>query len=199
MTDEYGNQRAGSGEAVEGDLGYGWLGAKQRAHAGTTGLILMGVRVYNPVTGQFTAADPVFGGNVTEYKYPLDPVNSFDLDGRQVDHRAGGGGGRGRLGLSGKRSRGTKPAAVRTSSWGKAAVRGIARKLNKSEFKVDAVNRGRIVIKVSWRSKTGGRRFLKLDKPDIQRTHYHWSYGKIGANGRHRNSGHRRWWRKYVE
>ena len=41
----------------------------------------MGVRLYNPTTGQFTSPDPIPGGNDTAYSYPNDPVNVFDLTG----------------------------------------------------------------------------------------------------------------------
>jgi len=73
--DEYG---AGSGDAPR----YGWLGAKQRAGDTPAGIILMGVRLYNPDTGRFLSTDPVYGGNANTYSYPSDPINAFDLDGR---------------------------------------------------------------------------------------------------------------------
>ncbi|WP_344209850.1 RHS repeat-associated core domain-containing protein [Kribbella sancticallisti] len=78
--DEYGIA-SGSNTSLTGAVDYGWLGSKQRATLGT-GLVLMGVRLYNRVTGLFTSADPVAGGNPNAYTYPTDPVNSFDLDGR---------------------------------------------------------------------------------------------------------------------
>jgi RHS repeat-associated protein len=64
---------------------YSWLGQKQRAtDAGTTGLTLMGVRLYTPTLGRFTSVDPVTGGNATSYGYPTDPLNESDLDGRRA-------------------------------------------------------------------------------------------------------------------
>lgn len=76
--DEYGNATRLSSSTV-GNM-YRWHGADQRAVL-AAGLILMGVRLYNPVTGHFTTRDPVPGGNSTMYAYPQDPLNSDDLDG----------------------------------------------------------------------------------------------------------------------
>jgi hypothetical protein len=42
----------------------------------------MGVRLYAPVLGRFLSTDPVYGGNSTTYGYPVDPIGSYDLDGR---------------------------------------------------------------------------------------------------------------------
>lgn len=84
--DEYGNHPgdASAVDQVDGPLGYGWLGAKQRStSSATAGLTLMGVRFYNAARGLFTSLDPVPGGNATAYAYPNDPVNMFDLDGRR--------------------------------------------------------------------------------------------------------------------
>ena len=68
--------------SVAGPLGYGWLGAKERSTTDVTaGLTLMGVRLYNQTTGNFTSADPVPGGNATAYNYPTDPINQHDISG----------------------------------------------------------------------------------------------------------------------
>ena len=91
--DEYGNplppagatttaQTLANAATVAGPGGYGWVGAKQRATNPDTGLILMGARVYNTVTGAFTSRDPVYGGNTTAYTYPQDPTNGYDLNGQ---------------------------------------------------------------------------------------------------------------------
>ena len=62
---------------------YGWLGGNQRATDAASGIILMGVRLYNTVTGRFLQVDPVYGGNANAYDYCSgDPINHFDLDGR---------------------------------------------------------------------------------------------------------------------
>ena len=41
----------------------------------------MGARVYNPKTNQFTAPDPIKGGNENTYTYPNDPINKSDFEG----------------------------------------------------------------------------------------------------------------------
>ncbi|NKX93045.1 hypothetical protein HF995_07110 [Sanguibacter hominis ATCC BAA-789] len=87
--DEYGNAIT-SGPST-GAVSYGWLGGKERA-ADSSGLVLMGVRLYNSVTGLFTSVDPVEGGNETIYGYPNDPVNKLDLDGRSWLRRLKGAG-----------------------------------------------------------------------------------------------------------
>ncbi|MEU7015910.1 DNRLRE domain-containing protein, partial [Streptomyces sp. NPDC046385] len=75
--DEYGNPRTGQ-PAVR----YNWLGGKQRSSETLTSLVLMGVRLYNPVTGRFLSIDPVYGGGDNRYAYPGDPINQYDLDGK---------------------------------------------------------------------------------------------------------------------
>jgi RHS repeat-associated protein len=55
--------------------------AKAERATNTTGLILMGARVYNPKTNQFTAPDPITGGNENTYSYPNDPINKSDFTG----------------------------------------------------------------------------------------------------------------------
>ena len=79
LFDEYGNP-VSAHVTDTGVVGYGWLGGKERAFD-VSGLVLMGVRLYNAVTGHFTSVDPVVGGNTTRYSYPQDPINQYDLDG----------------------------------------------------------------------------------------------------------------------
>ena len=69
-----------AGAADTGAASYGWLGSSERAVL-DSGLILMGARLYNAVTGRFLSSDPVAGGNEIAYNYPNDPVNRFDTTG----------------------------------------------------------------------------------------------------------------------
>jgi len=80
--DEYGNPRDNAAAtSVGGPLGYTWMGAQQRGTDPTAGLALMGARLYNTVTGQFTSTDPVPGGNATSYAYPTSPTSAADPSG----------------------------------------------------------------------------------------------------------------------
>ncbi len=58
--------------------------SQQERATNTTGLILMGARVYNPETNQFTSKDPIKGGNENPYTYPNDPINWSDISGLQA-------------------------------------------------------------------------------------------------------------------
>ena len=71
-----------NGQAPGKDGRYGWLGGKQRSADAIAGVMLMGVRLYDPATGRFWSRDPSPGGNATAYDYCSgDPVNCTDLDG----------------------------------------------------------------------------------------------------------------------
>lgn len=61
-------------------INYSSYGQQERA-TNTTGLILMGARVYNPETNQFTSKDQIKGGNENSYTYPNDPINGSDFTG----------------------------------------------------------------------------------------------------------------------
>jgi len=60
---------------------YGWVGSHRRSSNDLAGLVLMGVRLYNPTTGRFLSTDPISGGNPNTYTYPTDPINGSDLSG----------------------------------------------------------------------------------------------------------------------
>ncbi|MGW3984070.1 DNRLRE domain-containing protein [Streptomyces mirabilis] len=75
--DEYGNSKVGQTQAR-----YNWLGSQGVSNDALGGLLVTGVRVYNPATGLFLSPDPVVGGNANAYGYPTDPVNYMDADGR---------------------------------------------------------------------------------------------------------------------
>jgi RHS repeat-associated protein len=87
-TDEYGKIASPS------DVGtsrYGWHGASQRAADTPAGIVLMGVRLYNPTTGRFLSTDPVQGGSCNPYEYGCaDPVNSADTTGKMIVNDGGG-------------------------------------------------------------------------------------------------------------
>jgi RHS repeat-associated protein len=57
------------------------MGTQQRGTDPAAGLTLMGARLYNSVTGQFTSTDPVTGGNTTRYAYPTSPTTTADASG----------------------------------------------------------------------------------------------------------------------
>ena len=77
--DEYGNPGQNNPTNTN-NINYTTYGQAERA-TNTTGLILMGARVYNPVTNQFTSPDLIPGGNENTYTYPNDPINHFDFSG----------------------------------------------------------------------------------------------------------------------
>ncbi|MFI6927777.1 LamG-like jellyroll fold domain-containing protein [Nonomuraea spiralis] len=75
---EYGINRDPNASASR----YGWLGSNQRATDPLGGILLMGARLYNPVSGRFLQTDPVSGGSANEYDYcNANPVTCTDLDG----------------------------------------------------------------------------------------------------------------------
>ncbi|MFJ3540266.1 DNRLRE domain-containing protein [Streptomyces sp. NPDC090109] len=75
--DEFGRLLDGTVAAT-----YGWLGSYQRSSDTSSGVILMGVRLYDPAAGRFLSVDPVLGGNDNSYDYCRgNPVSCLDLSG----------------------------------------------------------------------------------------------------------------------
>ncbi|MFD4561493.1 RHS repeat-associated core domain-containing protein [Streptomyces sp. NPDC058469] len=67
---------------------YGWLGSMQRASDTPDRVVLMGVRLFDAVTGRFLQTDPIPDGSANAYEYAgQDPVNNMDLDGRRIKER----------------------------------------------------------------------------------------------------------------
>jgi RHS repeat-associated protein len=79
-TDEFGVQRAGASPQR-----YGWLGSFLRGRDASSGLVVMGRRVYSPSAGRFLQTDPIVGGSANPYDYAAqDPANLSDVDGTSV-------------------------------------------------------------------------------------------------------------------
>ena len=76
--DSFGNPQ--TSQTNDNLINYSSYGQQERA-TNTIGLILMGARVYNPETNQFTSKDPIKGGNENSYTYPNDPINGSDFSG----------------------------------------------------------------------------------------------------------------------
>lgn len=176
--DEYGN-RAGTGVQA-GALDYGWLGGKERA-SDASGLVLMGVRLFNSATGLFTSVDPVVGGNESVYGYPSGPINKLDLDGRKSwwarnwKWVAAGVAVAVVVGVC-------VAATAACVSVATATVRGVRTLASvRRPFigkKVDGVRH--TVVGVHYRSaRYGSSRVLKLDRPGHGKDHWHVVRAKV--------------------
>ncbi|MCB5163811.1 hypothetical protein LG634_03000 [Streptomyces bambusae] len=75
--DEYGVPVDGTGATR-----YGWQGGAQVSSESLSGLVLTGVRAYEPGTGRFLQSDPQYGGATNAYAYCNgDPVGCRDISG----------------------------------------------------------------------------------------------------------------------
>lgn len=115
--DEFGNPQGG------GATPYGFTGRQQRDTSALTGVIRMGVRLYDPVLGRFLSRDPVEAGDFNEYLYAgADPLNNYDLDGHaKIAVTAAGGG---------KTKKNAGQPVKKKSFWQKAV--GVVKKVGKA-------------------------------------------------------------------
>lgn len=69
----------------------GWAGSHRKFTESNLALtpIQMGARVYLPTLGRFAQTDPVPGGNVNDYVYAVDPINTNDFSGRFLQGGSG--------------------------------------------------------------------------------------------------------------
>ena len=83
------NDEFGRGAAPSSRLG--WTGAAQRFTENTaTGIIRMGVRLYDPNLGRFLSVDPIPAASCNDYDYVCaDPVNGSDLTGERPGYWRG--------------------------------------------------------------------------------------------------------------
>jgi RHS repeat-associated protein len=82
--DPFGQVLSGSTLPANADQGsYGWVGQNEKLTETIFALvpIQMGARVYIPALARFLQVDPVEGGTPSNYVYPPDPMNDFDLNG----------------------------------------------------------------------------------------------------------------------
>ncbi|WP_157887900.1 RHS repeat-associated core domain-containing protein [Frondihabitans sp. PAMC 28766] len=106
---EYGIDRTAS----TGSTSYGWLGSQKRSDNSLSGLVLMGVRLYDPNTGRFLSTDPIYGGNSNPYVYPADPIGASDVSGKDESNTLKNTMGEGRGGGS---EEGTQAKAARAKA-----------------------------------------------------------------------------------
>ncbi len=177
---------------------YGWLGSYQRSSDALGGLSLMGARLYNPASGRFLSIDPIVGGSPNRYLYPTDPVNQVDLDGK-LWWFAAAVAVRLCVRFCGRIVRGAYKGikAAYTATKARKTYKRVKRRLDPvltPRIKPLAHRGGRAIFKITWRSRHGSWRYLKLKKKDSAvHDGWHWSYGtsKGGRLGSERNIGHR--------
>jgi RHS repeat-associated protein len=188
-TDEYGNPTTGTADTVTQGVGYGWLGARERA---TTehGLILMGARLYNRTAGAFTSTDPVYGGNSTAYTYPQDPINASDLTGewgcswcKKLKKKA----------KKAWKASGTAARYVTDSKWGKRIKKGCSYAWGAVSSACGAVNSAAYARQGRWKEarNTLGSAVLGGGVAKAVRYGYRRANPAAYATRSYRRSGHR--------
>lgn len=72
-------------DLMSGNMENGWLAQHSRSVDSpdpNMPIIEMGARPCLPSVARFVSVDPVEGGNASDYTYPTDPINQWDLTGR---------------------------------------------------------------------------------------------------------------------
>lgn len=186
---------------------YGWHGTKQRDNATVGGVTLMGVRLYNPITGRFLSRDPVAGGNDNTYIYPADPINLEDLDGKFFKKLKSGAK---KVGKWANRNKGRiARGALRVASWtphGRVVKYGIkaAKWSKKGISKLNNVRKNNNIIRVGPTTKGSPFRIsigaaprswkqLPAWRQRLQTRHYHFERARGGITN-HRTGNSRRLW-----
>jgi RHS repeat-associated protein len=87
LYDPFGNALTSLQADSPDDLAYGFEGKNGiGTDTDAGGIVLMGARLYSPMTGRFLQVDPVFGGNCNAYDYVCqDPLNKLDLNGNSAE------------------------------------------------------------------------------------------------------------------
>jgi RHS repeat-associated protein len=174
------------------------------------GLYKMGTRYYDPALGRFTQVDPVLGGAANAYDYAgQDPINEFDVDGDVCwgcikDKAAGAAKGVGKFAWKHKVDIALTGAMfVPVAGQAAALARGgyLTYRTVRTAQVVHRSRAAHTVLKIEYTSaRTGGRRFLKLDRPAPPGMPYwHWVRGRVRASGGERGpKQHYRWWGKKI-
>ncbi len=83
--DPFGNKTSSTlpdNTSANSTLGWAGLHGKVTETALALTPVQMGARVYLPTLGRFAQIDPIPGGNINDYVYAVDPINSNDFSGK---------------------------------------------------------------------------------------------------------------------